>query len=59
LTTETRRMLAEKILGRLESVEPYEKKKHPLRAILQSQARHLATFLRGERAAYEPFVASW
>ena len=59
LTAETRRMLAEKVLARLESVEPYEKKKHPLRAIIQMQARHLATFLRGERAGYEPFVASW
>ncbi len=59
LTTGTRRILADKVLGRLESSEPYEKKKHPLRAILQSQARHLATFLRSERAAYEPFVASW
>lgn len=59
LTSETRRMLAEKILGRLESTEPYEKKRHPLRAIVQSQARHLATFLRGEREVYEPFVSGW
>ena len=34
-------------------------KRQPLRAIIQSQARHLAVFLRGERSAYEPFVASW
>lgn len=59
LTAETRRMLADKVLARLESTEPYEKKKRPLRAIIQMQARHLATFLRGERAAYGPFVASW
>ncbi len=59
LTAETRRMLAEKILGRLESAEPYEKKRLPLRAIIQSQARHLATFLRGERSTYEAFQASW
>jgi len=26
---------------------------------LQSQARHLATFLRGERKEYRPFVAGW
>jgi CRISPR-associated protein Cas1 len=55
----TRRMLAEKVLGRLESAEPYEGKRLPLRAILQSQARHLAGFFRGERASYEPFVSSW
>lgn len=58
-TPETSRMLAAKVLDRLESGELYEGKRHPLRAILQSQARHLATFLRGERSAYEPFVASW
>ncbi|MCL5997403.1 MAG: CRISPR-associated endonuclease Cas1 [Chloroflexi bacterium] len=59
LAHETRRMLAEKVLDRLESAEPYEQKRLPLRAIIQSQARHLATFLRGERPAYEPFVVSW
>lgn len=56
---ETARMLAEKILERLESSEPYEGKRHPLRAIMQRQARHLATFLRGDRESYEPFVMSW
>jgi CRISPR-associated protein Cas1 len=59
LTPEARRMLAEKVLDRLESAEPYEGKRLPLRAIIQSRARHLAVFLRGERAAYEPFVVSW
>ena len=59
LMPEARRMLAEKVLERLESAEPYEQKRLPLRAIIQSQARHLAMFLRGERAAYEPFVVSW
>jgi hypothetical protein len=32
-----------KVLGRLETAEPYEKKSVPLRIILQTQARHLAT----------------
>ena len=58
-TKETARMLADKILDRLESNEPYEQKKFPLRAIIQQQARHLATFLRGERIEYQPFVAAW
>jgi CRISPR-associated protein Cas1 len=58
-TSETTKMLAAKVLDRLESSEPYEGKRQPLRAIVQSQARHLAVFLRGERTAYEPFVASW
>jgi CRISPR-associated protein Cas1 len=59
LSTATRRTLAEKVLERLESAEPYEQKRLPLRAIIQSQARHLATFLRGERPQYTPFVVSW
>ncbi len=59
LSDKTRRFLAEKILARLEAGERYEKKRHPLRAIIQKQARHLATFVSGKREAYDPFVASW
>ncbi|MCI0575418.1 MAG: CRISPR-associated endonuclease Cas1 [Chloroflexi bacterium] len=59
LLEKTRRQLAEKVLARLESGERYETKRHPLRAIIQMQARHLATYVRGEREAYRPFVASW
>ena len=58
-TKETARMLATRVLDRLEGNEPYEQKKYPLRAIIQQQARHLATFLRNERLEYEPFVATW
>jgi len=59
LTEASRRSIAEKVLARLDGPEPYEGKRHALRSIIQMQARHLATFLRGERAVYEPFVASW
>ena len=59
LTDKTRRFLAEKIIGRLETNEQYEKKRYPLRVIIQKQARHLATFVRRERDAYDPFVAAW
>jgi CRISPR-associated protein Cas1 len=59
LTEEARRSVAEKILERLEAAERYEKKRQPLRVVLQSQARHIATFVRGDRAAYEPFIARW
>ena len=59
LTEETRKMLAEKVLNRLETPEIYEKKNVPLRVIIQSQARHLATFLRGEREMYRAFVMEW
>jgi len=59
LTETTRKKLAEKVLERLESSELYEKKRQALRFILQSQARHLALFVRAERERYEPFVAGW
>ncbi len=60
LTEETRRKVAEKVLERLDgSAELYEQKRQALRFILQSQARHLASFLREDRDQYEPFVAGW
>jgi CRISP-associated protein Cas1 len=59
LNEDTRKKLAEKVRERLESNEVYEKKRQSLRSILQSQARHFALFVRGEREAYEPFVAGW
>ncbi|MCA9943102.1 MAG: CRISPR-associated endonuclease Cas1 [Ardenticatenaceae bacterium] len=59
LVEKTRRFLAEKVLARLESQERYEKKRHPLRAIIQMQARRLASYVRGERDSYDPFLASW
>jgi CRISPR-associated protein Cas1 len=59
LSEATRKKIAEKVLERMESSEMYEKKRQALRFILQSQARHLATFVRGERSQYEPFTAGW
>ena len=59
LTEKTRRFLAEKILKRLEAKERYEKKRHSLRAIMQMQSRHVATYVRRERDAYDPFTTSW
>lgn len=59
LTEGARRRIAEKTLERLEATDLYEGKRHTLRIVLQSQARHAATFLRGEREAYTPFVGSW
>ncbi len=55
----TRRLLAEHVLARLDKPERHEGKRVPLRVILQNDARYLATYLRGERAAFEPFTASW
>ncbi|NLF01737.1 MAG: CRISPR-associated endonuclease Cas1 [Anaerolineales bacterium] len=59
LVEKTRRDIAEKVLDRLEAAERYEQKRQPLRVIIQSQARHIATFVRGDRPAYVPFVARW
>jgi CRISPR-associated protein Cas1 len=59
LIPESRRLLAEKVLARLDGPERYEGKRQSLRAIIQMQARHVATFVRGERDSYEPFVMSW
>jgi CRISPR-associated protein Cas1 len=59
LVDEARHTLAEAVLKRLEAAEEYEGKRYALRLIIQLQARHLATFLRGERAAYAAFVSSW
>jgi len=55
----TRRTLAGRVLTRLdEGREPYERKKHTLRTILQRQARHVATYVRG-KGSYKPFIATW
>lgn len=59
LDKETRQMLIGKIFERLDKPEKYERKKLPLRIILQSQARHLATFLRGNRPRYQGFTVKW
>lgn len=59
LTREARRDLAQRVLERLEASARYEKKEYPLKHILQMQARHLATYIRGEREVYIPFVCTW
>lgn len=59
LIPESRRLLAEKVLARLDSPERFEGKRYALNSIIQMQARHVATFVRGQRATYEPFTMSW
>lgn len=59
LSKATRDKIGEKVKERIESSELYEKKRQALRFILQTQARHLALFMRGERETYEAFVAGW
>jgi CRISPR-associated protein Cas1 len=59
LVEQARRAIAEKVLARLEAAERYERKRQPMRVIIQNQARHIATFVRGERPAYISFIARW
>ena len=59
LTQDSRQQVAAQVLDRLEREERYERRKVPLRVIIQSQARHLATFVRGDRMRYTPFLARW
>jgi CRISPR-associated protein Cas1 len=59
LTEHTRKLTAKRVLERLEGEERYEGKKRKLRTIIQSQAYHIATFVRGERPSYKPFVGGW
>jgi len=59
LTDESRLNLIAKIFERLDKPEKYGSKKQPLRFIIQNQARHLATFVRGDRAVYRGFEVKW
>ena len=54
----TRRKVADRVLTRLEDTEPYGGKKQHVRAIVQMEARALATALRGE-APYRGWVCPW
>lgn len=53
-----RKEFAEKVRERLESTERWEGKKLKIKTIIERQARHLATYLRGE-GKYRALRASW
>lgn len=59
LTMTTRRHLTEHILKHLETAMRYQDKRFPLRLIIQSQARRMAAFLRGEQSEYTGFMGDW
>ena len=58
LSKKTKNKLREKLKKKFNSYQKYEGKKEKIRVIIQRQARHIATFLRGERD-YTPFIGSW
>jgi len=59
LSAEVRQSFAQHVLTHLEAGVRYEGKRKPLRQAMQTQARRLAQFLRGERDSYIPFKAEW
>ncbi len=58
LDADTRKAIAEKVLERLASPEPFRGQQFQIRSIIQMQARALVSFLRG-KAKYKPFSFRW
>jgi len=58
LDADTRKAIAEKVLERLASTEPYRGQQYQVRSIIQMQARALVSFLRG-KGPYRPFSFRW
>jgi len=58
LDKRNRDILGEKIINRLEQVQRYQGRRYQMRSIIQIQARHIASFLRGE-TDYRPFRFRW
>jgi len=58
LDEDTRKAIAEKVLERLASPEPFRGQQFQIRSIIQMQARALVSFLRG-KGEYKPFSFRW
>ncbi len=54
----TRRLVAERVLERLDARERYGRKHFTLRTIVRLQARAVVTHVRGDRV-YRPFASRW
>lgn len=59
LSEGARKQFVAHILSHLETGMRYEKQRHPLRQVIQMQARRIAGFVRGERDTYVPYIAEW
>jgi len=59
LDAATRGLVAQRVQERLEAEEPYAGRRLRLRSIIQAQARHLATYVRGDGPPYAPWLARW
>lgn len=59
LTPETRKAFAQHILDHLGAGVRYQGLRHPLRQVIQMQARAVAAYVRGSSETYLPFKAEW
>ena len=59
LDAETRSVLVDRLLRRLESREPWKGADYQVRSIIQMQARQVASFLTGRVDRYAPFRFKW
>jgi CRISPR-associated protein Cas1 len=54
----SRSLVAKRVLARLETAEPYHKRRHKLRAIIALQAQRAASFFRSE-GDYAGYIMRW
>lgn len=59
LSLETRKTFAAHVQSHLKTSVRYRGQQTRLAQVIQSQAREVAAFVRGDRAAYEPYKATW
>lgn len=59
LEEKVRKVIALKVFERLDGDERYEGMKQKIRTIMLKQAQAVASFVRGDRPGYKPFVGSW
>ncbi|MCP9470226.1 MAG: CRISPR-associated endonuclease Cas1 [Nitrospira sp.] len=59
LNADTRAILVDRLLRRLESRERWKGAEYQVRSIVQMQARQVASFLTGRVARYQPFRFKW
>ena len=55
----TRKLVAKKVIERLNAVEIFRKKEMRFYEIIHHQARDLAKFLKGENTTYRPYIRKW
>lgn len=59
LDEKTRKTIVQKLFERLDGEERYAGMKQKLRTIILKQAQAVASYVRGDRSVYKPFVGGW